>query len=195
MRGLSRHIEVRSGSIAKEALRYSMPIQLLDQFLAILRHLVQQRFRKETRRLTQTRNFTGIPQRSFSSLRALIFFRRVVRVELLSQGGNHEAWDSLSPERSTGFGASKLLASRQGSRQIRCKNLSFQVKNWPLRMICSPRQPRYRNFFQPHRCGSKNTTAPRYALHKDSRRRYGCRDISHPAESVRSRLSIRCSYR
>src|ERR1700730_10427201 len=68
-------------------------VQLLDQFLAVLCHLVKQGFRQEARRLTHTK-FDRCPTTLFQQLeQALILFRGVVRVELLSKDGNHDNAD------------------------------------------------------------------------------------------------------
>src|SRR6266849_849753 len=57
---------------------------------AVLCHLVKQRFRQEARRLAHAK-FDRCPTTPFQQLeQALIFFRGVVRVELLSKGGNHD---------------------------------------------------------------------------------------------------------
>src|SRR5580704_14676796 len=84
-------------------------VQLLDQFLAVLAHLVQQRSRQEARRLANAKP-DWCPATLFQQLeQPLIFFRGVVRVELLSKGGNHrplqlviETWSLPQNDQQTG---------------------------------------------------------------------------------------------
>ncbi len=71
-------------------------VELLDQFLAVLAHLVEQRLGEENRRFADAK-LDRRPAALFQKLeQALIFFRSVVRVELLSQGGNHSLLQALS---------------------------------------------------------------------------------------------------
>ena len=65
-------------------------VQLLDQFLAVLAHLIEKRLGQEARRLADPK-LDRRPAALFQKLeQTLIFFRRVVRVELLSKGRNHD---------------------------------------------------------------------------------------------------------
>ena len=63
---------------------------LLNQFFAVLRHLIEQRLGQEARRFANAK-LDRRPAAFFQKLeQPLIFFRSVVRVELLSKGGNHK---------------------------------------------------------------------------------------------------------
>src|SRR5438874_4613351 len=89
MRRFVRYVEIGWNRL-EGGLSIFQPIHLPDEFLAILRHLVQQVFGKKTRSLADP-EFHRCSAALFHHLQeALIFFWREVRVKPLAKGGNHE---------------------------------------------------------------------------------------------------------
>src|SRR6202158_6527927 len=99
MRGLSRDSELGRNCF-QGSFSVLDPVQLLDQFFAVLTHLVEQGLGQEDRRLAYP-ELDRRPATFFQELeQPLIFFRREIRVELLSKGGNHEDADICNRPRS-----------------------------------------------------------------------------------------------
>src|ERR1700726_2168108 len=87
-------------------------VELLDQFLTVFRHLVKQRFGEEARRLADAKLDRRAAALFQKLQQALILFRRVVRVKLLSKGGNHSLLQHCHPVRSGCFAWRSGLRSR-----------------------------------------------------------------------------------
>ncbi len=89
MRGFARNVEIGRNRIER-GLPVFQSAELLDQLFAILRHLVQQRLGKKARRFRNLK-LDGATTAFFHQLQErLVLLGREVRVELLTQGRNHD---------------------------------------------------------------------------------------------------------
>ena len=89
MRRFVRYVELGRNRL-EGCLAILEPIHLPDEFLAILRHLLQQVFGKKTRRLTDPEFHRRAAALFHDFQETLILFWCEVRVEALAKGGNHE---------------------------------------------------------------------------------------------------------
>src|SRR5271155_3843095 len=107
--------------------------QLPDQRFAIFSHALDQRIRKEARRLAQREgNFHSAAGRHLAP-QAGVFFGGESRVEVLAVGRDHRS--------SCGDGAEPALSSRRarpGGAKPRHHTPYASIKNCPPRMICWP---------------------------------------------------------
>src|SRR5713226_8919755 len=89
MRPYMGHIEFWRNR-CERSLTVFQAVKQMDQFLAILRHLIEQQLGEKARRLRNPEFHRRAAALLHDLQEALIFLRRKVRVELLSQGWNHD---------------------------------------------------------------------------------------------------------